>query len=456
MATKSETVLLPGAIAVVPGRLLSSRSLIVRNVCFGLLDYMVQPLLMVLTARYFVRHLGVSLFGVWMLVLAAVGSTGTLCSGFGDAALKYVSAMRGRCDFEGARQVIQTSLTLNFSFGVALAVIFYALAPWASTHIFRSDLATAPTLISALRIGGCLLIVRALSLVYISTLRAFESYQAATQITSITRVAIIICAVIVILQNRGVVAILLGTLVCELAAVMALMHAARSIAGPILFLPSVAMLNSRPLLSFGVFSWVQALSGTIFSQADRLIVAAMLGPADLAYYGLCVQAAQPIHGLAASASNVLFPHLSARFEQDPEAALGARPWRAVWLNMIFVVVLSLPLLFLSKSILSRWMGADFAHHAAASLSLVALSFVFLALNVPGHYALLALGRVRFLAGLNIVGGAVSVIVAVALIPHFGILGAAMGRLTYGPITWLLYPKLKRLLSEHAVTVPIAA
>ena len=60
---------------------------------------------MLATARYFIRHLGMAQFGLWMLVLAVIGSSGTLCTGFGDAALKYISVMRGKNDFAGVVRI---------------------------------------------------------------------------------------------------------------------------------------------------------------------------------------------------------------------------------------------------------------------------------------------------------------------------------------------------------------
>jgi O-antigen/teichoic acid export membrane protein len=448
MATNSESLLLPGAAIADAASVTAARGLMLRNVCFGLLDYLVQPLLMLATARYFIRHLGMSQFGVWMLVLAIIGSSGSLCTGFGDAALKYISAMRGRGDHEGVVQVMESSLTLNLNFGLAVAIVLYTLSPWASGHIFRLDRDLASTLVGAVRVGAFVLLVRSVAFVFISALRAFENYQIATQITSLTRIAIITTAVVLVMQGRGVVAIMVGSLLCELAAIASLVIAVRDV------LPAPATINRQPmsrnLMTFGAYSWTQALSGTIFSQADRLLVAALLGPAALAYYGICIQVAQPIHGLASAGSNALFPHLSARLEHDDSALVGATLWKAVRVNFFCVLALSLPLLVLSRAILSRWMGTDFSLHAATSLSLVALSFAFLAFNIPGHYALMALGRVRFLTGLNFFGAAVSLLIAFALIPHLGIAGAAIGRLSYGPITWLIYPKLSGLLRERAL------
>ena len=284
--------------------------------------------------------------------------------------------------------------------------------------------------------------MRSVAFVFIGTLRAFENYRTAVQITSLTRILTIVTALILILNGRSVVAIMAGSLAWEVIGVSALVLAVRNV------LPVETSGSAHPipgeLVSFGAYSWLQALSGTIFSQADRLLVAALLGPAALAYYGICIQASQPIHGLAAAGLNVIFPHLSVRLEQESPMVVATTLWSMAKVNVFCVLVLASPLLFASRDILSRWMGSDFSSHAAGSMSLVALGFAFLAFNIPGHYALMAFGQVRYLTGLNLVGATISLFVAFALVPHFGIVGAAIGRLAYGPISWLVYPRLSGL------------
>lgn len=445
MATNSELPSLPMIRTSTPMRWNTGSASIPRNVCFGLLDYIVQPLLMLGSARYFVRHLGIAQFGIWMLVLTVIGSSGSLCTGFGDAALKYVSMMRGRFDTEGVRDVIRKSLVLNLTFGFVVAVLLFVLAPWASAHVFNLNSRTATIFVLALRVGSVVLLLRSLSFVFNSSLRAFECYRDATQITSTARVGIVILSIVLVMHGRGVVAILAGTAIIELVALVALVFAATKLIGPLRLFSGSQRQNYAVLANFGVFSWLQALCGTVFSQADRLLVGAMLGPAALGYYSVCVQAGQPIHGLAASASNVLFPYLSARTEKEEPATLALFLSKSLRLNAVAVTFLFLPLAFLSKPILTHWMGPDFAAHSAATLPIVALSFVFLALNIPGHYALMALGRVRYLTLLNFLGSTLSLIVALALIPRFGIMGAAIARLAYGPVTWVAYSRLASLL-----------
>jgi O-antigen/teichoic acid export membrane protein len=430
----------------VPDAAQSAPGALRRNVVYGVLDYLVQPALTVLSARFFVRHLGIAQFGLWMLILALVGSMGVFCTGFGDAALKYVASMRGRGDAKGVVNTIRAAQALNLLLGATMAVLFLFAAPWASTHAFHLSGALATSFTAALRIGGMVLVLRSLSFVYISTLKAYELYRLSTPITAGTRIAVITAAAIAVVLGHGLIAILWVTCACELVSLICLTLMARSVVGPLPLTPDFRTKNFRSLASFGTFTWLQALLGTVFSQADRLLVASMLGPAAVGYYGVCVQAAQPVHGLAAAGSNVLFPHVSARMECEDTTAIRSTIRRATRLNLIVVVALVLPLALLSGPILRIWMGSDFSRHAAPALAVVALSFAALAFNIPGHYALMALGRVRYLAGLNFVGMTMSFLIALLLIPRFGIVGAALGRLSYGPITWLLYPKLNKLLS----------
>ncbi len=446
MATSSDGLLVEGA------------TRLRRNMLFGVLDYIAQPLLMLATARFFVQHLGVAQFGTWMLVLAFIGSSGTLCTGFGDAALKYVSLMRGRVDADGVREVVSASVVINFLLGVMVAIALFVCAPWAAGHLFRLSGANASLFSLSLRIGAAVLIVRSVAFVFISALRGFERYDLAATISALTRAAVVLQAIVLILRGQALVAILAGTALCEAVALCALVVVSQRAIGGFGFSAVPGWHSYRAIAHFGTFSWLQALSGTLFTQGDRLLVGAMLGPAALAYYSICVQASQPIHGLAASVSNVLFPHLSARFERDDVKQVAPMVERSVVLNALFVCALAFPLVAFSTPILNLWMGPSFAEHASLTLRFVALSFALLAFNIPGHYALMALARVRYLTALNFAGGAAALGTAFLLIPRYGMAGAALGRLVYGPVTWALYLKLAGILQDgpSEVTVGPAA
>jgi O-antigen/teichoic acid export membrane protein len=107
--------------------------------------------------------------------------------------------------------------------------------------------------------------------------------------------------------------------------------------------------------------------------------------------------------------------------------------------------LCLPLIFFGKTLLTLWMGRNFAEQTHGLLTVLAIAFGLLSINVVPHLTLLALGQARFVSLLNIVGCAISLAVGALLIPSLGPMGAALGRLFFGPIVTLNYVRAAKSL-----------
>ena len=183
----------------------------------------------------------------------------------------------------------------------------------------------------------------------------------------------------------------------------------------------------------------------IFGQVDLLLIGAILGSRQLAYYAVCVQLAQQIHGLPAAAFAFLFPLISSRYEQTGRVGLQELFKRYMGLNVVFAAVLAAPLILFGRPILTLWMGSDFASHAHALLAILAVAYGLLSINVVPHYTLLGLGQVRFVSIANLAGGVLSLIGVAALLPIIGLTGAGVGRLLYGPAITVNYVRAARSL-----------
>jgi len=192
------------------------------------------------------------------------------------------------------------------------------------------------------------------------------------------------------------------------------------------------------VFSFGCYSWLQALAAVAFTYGDRLLVAAMLGTAPVAIYVLCVQVTQPIHGLTAAAFNFVFPHISSRYEAG-EIAGPRRVFRlASLVSLVSSVTIALPLILFGKPLLAIWMGKQVANEGHLVLALLAVAYTLLALNTVPHFALLAFGRVRLVASLNLASGILLALLISLLIRPYGLAGAALGRLAYSLLLAIPY------------------
>jgi O-antigen/teichoic acid export membrane protein len=415
------------------------------NAIYGVADYLALPIGMLLSAPFLLRHLGTAPYGVWILASAAVSSGGIVSGSFGDAVIKYVGECRGRKDWPGVRRIVRNMMSINLALSSILAAILWCLASFVTRHVVKDDFTLRTTCLVSLRIGSGLLLVKSVESVFISTLRAFETYGATVRIAICSRITILAAAIALAGYGHNVVWIMCVTLFVSVSGMLAQALALRKKIGAFSLLPSWHRKTAADITSFGSFSWLQALAGVVFSHIDRFLVGFFMGAPSVAYYGLCVQAAQPIHGLISSGMHFLFPHLSARYSVSPITEIRRKVALAIKINILLVGVLSAPIAVFGKHILISWLGPAFAQQPQVMFPVIVCGFALLGLNVSAHYALLAVGQVRVLTFLNLFAGISMLILMALLVPRYGLQGAAMARLVFGPITCLAYCQVYRVI-----------
>jgi O-antigen/teichoic acid export membrane protein len=415
------------------------------NALYGVADYLVLPMGMLLAAPFLLRHQGTAQYGVWILACAAVSSGGIVSGSFGDAAIKYVGDCRGRADWSGVIRIVRSVIAINLILSGILAIALWYLAPYLTRHIVKVDLGLQTICLRSLRIGSGLLFTRSIESVFISALRAFETYGSTVRISIGSRVAILASAIGLTKCGSNIVGIMVATLFISAAATFTQALALQSKIGSFSPLPLWHRETISDIAAFGSLSWVQAIAGVVFSHADRFFVGFLIGAPAVAYYGLCVQAAQPIHGLISSGMHFLFPHLSARYPVAPVSEIKRKIVLALKVNGLLVLALSLPIIVFGSRLLTLWVGPVFAEQPQLLFSTIGCSYALLGMNVTAHYALLALGHVRIVTYLNLLAGVALLLVMAVTIPKQGLQGASLARLVYGPITCCGYVYLYRII-----------
>lgn len=418
------------------------------NAAYGLLDYAAYPAIMLVATPTLLHHLGLASYGIWLMANAAVGARSIVSSGFGDAVIQRVATLRATGDVDAIRKVIANMLAINLVLGGALAIVLWTLIPFLTGRITHFDPALRQSCLWSLRIGAVLILLKSIESVFLCAQRAHERYAPIVRISVATRVLAILLCVAFAVRGYGVPALMGATSASVIAGIVAQRAALRHL-GSGLFLPEFDRAIYRDLASFGAFSWLQAVSGVLFSQADRLLLGVTLGASAVSYYGIAVQIAQPIHGLTAAGLHFLFPHLAMRFVSTDITHARRPVLLALSVNIAMAATLAALVILLGPPLLKHWIGAAFVSQSSALLPWLAAGFALLALNVTGHYTLLALGRVRLVTALNVIGGIAMLLAMTPLVRTFGVRGAALARLCYGPITCLFYIPLLRLFFRQA-------
>lgn len=424
------------------------------NAAYGVFDYVAHPAGMLLVAPVLLHFLGVAGYGVWVVATVAVSAGGIIASGFGDANIQYIAGLRSKGDAAAIHRAVRSMMGINLLLGGALALGFYGLSPLLARHIAFADAGLQTTCLWSLRIASLLILVRAMESVCISTQRAFERYGAAVGVSIAARLLTLAAAVLLVYRGFGVIAIMAATAVLMVGGVAVQMVGLRQHLDAASLLPSFDHAATAALFGFGIFSWLQAVSGVVFSQSDRLVLGASLGAASVTAYALCVQLAQPIYGIAASGLHFLFPYLSSRQAITSPSALKKTVMIAFTVNLLLVAVETATALLFGHYVLRIWVGEEIARSSATVLAPIVWSFALLGLNVTGYYAMLALGHVRVVTWLNLAGGGAMLLMMALLLPHMGIHGVAVARLFYGVSALLIYLPLVRILrGRRSVRLP---
>jgi O-antigen/teichoic acid export membrane protein len=421
-----------------------ARSNHVTNAAFGILDYLTYPLGMLLVAPIAIRALGIAHYGVFSVATATVSTGSIIASGFGDANIRLVSKSRDG-DPNNRAQAVRCAMGIHLVLGFAMMLIIVSVAPLAASHVAASNKPLQLECTWSLSIAGLLVLFRAVESVCIGTQRGFEDYGRAVRISLAGRLVTLVAVALIPSVGLGVVGIMVASvLVGTISLGLQLIELTVSLRVQSVW-PSFDPGTMRAFLSFGVFTWIQAVAGLIFGQVDRLIAGVSMGAAGVASYALCVQMTQPIYGLAASGLHFLFPYLSARSGGNGATTLRRAVLIAFGANLLLVSVGAALLLCFGTTLLKLWGGDPVTRSGSQVLPPIIWSTALSGLSVTGSYAMLALGRVRAVTLLNIAGGAMMILAISFLLPRYGLYGIALARLCFGPATLLIYIPLLMVL-----------
>jgi exopolysaccharide biosynthesis WecB/TagA/CpsF family protein len=421
----------------------------ISNAIYGVLDYLAYPLGMLVIAPFALRSLGNDRYGVWMIAVSMVSTGAIVASGFGDANIRIVAMQRATGNRQNVIRAVRSTMGIHMFLGSALAIAAWFLVPMATASLVRGTSGLQTDCLWSLRVACLLIPLRAIESVCVSTQQAYERYGSAVRISAITRLLSLAAAGVLPFIMHTVVSVLTATALISALGVWLQFAQLRTLLGAANLMPLLDRETTRELLSFGIFTWIQLVSGLVFGQLDRLISGIVFGAAAVTSYALCVQLSQPIYGVAAAGLHFLFPRISAQHALDNREGVRRTVLLGLCANLLIVAFGAFAVLVLGPAILRSWGGAELAQRCAVLLPVIVWSTAFAGAGVVGAYSMLALGRARTLTCFTLAGGALMTSSMWWLAPHYGLQGMAWSRMLFGPVACLVYLPLLVLLANRS-------
>jgi O-antigen/teichoic acid export membrane protein len=301
-------------------------------------------------------------------------------------------------------------------------------------NLFKVQQNNVEFAIKALQIAGLGIGVRFLDSVFRSIMHGYERYDLAAKVSMTINIFTILINLFLVIFGYGVVQILSNTvIIVMISAVIKALLARKLLLRQLIFWPSINKKALKEIFGFGFYSWLQGIGSIFLGHIDKFLIASMFDMSALAYYGICLQISQQIHGLLAKAASFVFPLSSSMKELGDLDQL--RRIYFIGLNYITTIAIGigLPIFCFSKEFLIFWLGAQFATEATNILQILIFASVLLSTSIVPYYYMNGTGFVRLNTVLGLISGTVVAVSSVYMMLSFGILGAAWARLFNFPI-----------------------
>lgn len=374
-----------------------------------------------LLTPFIIKTLGNAGYGIWTIVTSILGYYGLLNLGVTSAVSRYAAVYIGNRNLESLNRVFSTSICF-FLFTGSLVI----LLSWFGAPYFAALFSDTPDerFVFLVRAVGIAAAINFQTAVFISILIAHEKY-AVQSVFSISISILKAVALYFVLLNGhdlwGMAIVYTAVAALELFAYIVLLKVE---------LPwisfgrgSVRYRVFRELISFGVPSFLLAVSWQIMAGSDRLVISGLIGLEEVAFFSVAALVVRyasrtVITGLGVFSSR--FARMVGEGQQFKELFQTS-----LFYSATISAILAGGVFLFGGRFISLWVGSEYL----AALPVLWILMTGNAISVaqqPNLSLLMALNKHRLLSYITMGEMIVNVALSIYLAPIFGIVGVAIG------------------------------
>lgn len=393
---------------------------------------------------------GIGDYGLFMLVSSVTAYAALLDLGVGSALTKMVAEHEARHDRDALSSSISTTLVFYTAVGVVVALAMLAVGAVVDV-VFDVDSAGALLLRNMLWLGA----VFQLWFWPASTARyvigGFQRYDILAR-TGFLATALNIIAIGLVLATSGGPLLLVALQGVTLVIVSIVnIAAARRLAAGVAVSPARA--SASRLRAIFVFSWavfVVQLSDVLFyHQTDRILLGVFAGAVAVGLYEVAAKLNMLVTYLSGLTVAAVLPLASAMGAQDRHSSLRALFVRGTKYGAALVAPITIVLAVFAAPLLEVWLGPEFRDQAVVVQVLI-LPHVVVCLGLMGDAIVISKGRLAKRVPYVIAQTVFNIVLSIALIPRYGVLGVAVGTAAAHLIDFPLH--IRFLLKETGVSL----
>lgn len=337
-------------------------------------------------------------------------------SGIAPSVAKFVSECEAKRDYEKRDSTISSSLLFYTLLGILFGAVFYILAAPIGIYIFHDANAITPLKISSIALPFGILIA-----VYTGVFQGFKKFGYMSATLVLEQVLRIVFALVLVYYSLSAVSAILGsTLGFVATALLAYLLFRKLHQG--LFSPSFT--NFKEIFYFSIPVSATALAAFVLAYIDIILLGFYLTPKEVGIYS----AASPTSRLVLAFSSALYasllPSISELKAKEDYREIRAHIKYAYRLSLLVLLPATLLSIYFSKFIITTLFQEGYAQ-AAGAFEILVIGTAFLGIFTLNSGIFQGLGKPKVPMRILLFAAVLDVIFNLALIPIYGIEGAAI-------------------------------
>lgn len=373
-----------------------------------------------------VRYITQSEYGIYCLALTVISIFATISMlGLDEGSTRYIAYLRGKNEEGKARGVISSSIKIAIIASTSIATISFFTSDFISINIFHT-----PELSTPLKIFSYAIPFTVLINVFLATFRGFGKVDKQVYFNNILRpILYLLFLIAFVLFGPSFIGVVYAyVLSISITFVVFLIYLMKKYSLSIRSCRSSGSSNTnmmtKDLLFFSVPLLAVGMLMIVMSWTDTLMLGYFKTPDVVGLYNAALPLANLIPIVLVSIGFLYTPIISNLYaknqiEEIRKTYIILTKWSFLGTLPIFFVLFLFPDVLLNLLFGSRYIGS--------SVTLQILSLGLFLCTTTGHNynTLVAMGKTNILMHIFLISEVMNLILDIALIPSFGIIGAAI-------------------------------
>lgn len=375
----------------------------------------------------FVRNLGNYDYGLWEMLGAIIGYMGLLDLGIKPAISRFASKYKAeQSDLD--LKVLYSSAFLFMAVIGLLITSFFVLWGFFFPELLAENATESQRYTLLLLILAVQLLITFPAFVAESFFEGFQKYYLKNNITIFNSIVGSVAIYFLITPENGLILLAgINAVGFSIKYVILIWLLTRPAYGNIkVDFSYFSYSKLKEILSFGFKSFVQGIATRVENATDSLVIGFFLGPALVPIYSIPANLVNYIRTFGWTLTHAFMP----LFSQLSALSEGEKIKQVYFAASRYVISLILPIgagvCLVGSSFIGLWIGPEFGESSDLLILLLVLFTAFPFIDPFCSRYLTAIGKHGIFAKLTPVSALLNLVISVALVHKFGIIGVAVG------------------------------